>query len=63
MTDTHEVAARKEEEVERLRRAFGIAEDHREGETWDPDARARRQAERVIKRKVRSGDHSLWRGG
>jgi hypothetical protein len=24
ITDTHEVAARKEEEVERLRRAFGI---------------------------------------
>ena len=30
MTDTHEVAALKEEEVERLRRAFGIAQDHRE---------------------------------
>jgi len=54
MTDTHEVAARKEEEVARLRRAFGISDDHREGETWDPEARARRQAERVAKRKVNS---------
>jgi hypothetical protein len=34
MTDTHEVAARKEEEVERLRRAFGISEDHREVCCW-----------------------------
>ena len=52
LTDTHEVAARKAEEVERLREAFGISKDHQEGETWDPEAQARRKAEREQARKV-----------
>lgn len=30
--DTHVMAARKEEEIKKLRNAFGIAEDHAEGE-------------------------------
>lgn len=51
MTDTHEVAARKAEEIERLRNAFGIAQDHVEGETWDPEAQNRRREDRHRERE------------
>lgn len=45
------MAARKSEDIEKLRNAFGIAADHVEGETWDSEAQERRRQEREAKRR------------
>lgn len=56
-TDSHMISMRKEEEVLRLKAAFGIRDDFVEGEAFDPEAqearRAARQQEWEERRKQR----------
>jgi hypothetical protein len=46
------VAARKQEQMEKLRKALGIKEDIKWGEAFDPEAQARRKEEQKQVRGV-----------
>lgn len=49
--ETHAVAARKQEQMDKLRKALGLREDIKWGEAFDPEAQARRKEEQ---KKVRA---------
>lgn len=68
--DTHVMAARKEEEAAKFRRAFGIADDHVEGATTDHRVGEHRgvlflccRSERESKRSATESKCCLPRGG
>ena len=52
-SDTHSVAARKEAEMAKLANAFGVPQDFREGESFDPAAAAARRQQRDEEKAAR----------
>ena len=53
ITDTHEISARKSEENERLRSAFGIRSDFVAGSSFDPVAQEQRKKDREAERAAK----------
>ena len=51
--ETHQVAARKLVQMERLRGAFGLRGEHREGEAFDRELQEKRRQERIAEREER----------
>ena len=51
--DTHEIAARKEKQMEKMRHALGFREEIVEGEAFDRELQQRRKEERLAERKRR----------
>jgi hypothetical protein len=47
-SETHVLAAKKEKEIQKLKEAFNIRDDHIEGEAFDPHMRQRRREERKV---------------
>ena len=56
---THAVAQRKGQEMKRLAAAFGVREDHQEGEAFDPEMQEQRRQERAAAHEAR---HREWEG-
>jgi serine/arginine repetitive matrix protein 2 len=52
-TDTHEISARKNEENERLRAAFGIRDNFVSGSSFDPAAQEQRRKDREAERAAK----------
>jgi len=53
LDDTHEIAARKVKQMEKMRDALGFREDIVEGEAFDRELQQRRKEERIAERKRR----------
>lgn len=55
-SETHQMAVRKAEQMNRLREAFGYGEDIPEGEAFDQELQARRREERAAEREARQAE-------
>lgn len=53
LDDTHEIAARKVKQMEKMRDALGFREDIVEGEAFDRELQQRRKEERIAERRRR----------
>lgn len=53
-TETHEIAERKEEEIRRLRNAFGLGDSFVPGEAFDQDLQEQRKIERMKAYELRA---------
>lgn len=51
--ETHQVAARKMAQMDRLRGALGLGEGQREGEAFDRELQERRRQEKIAEREQR----------
>lgn len=60
-TDTHEISARKIEENERLRSAFGIGKDFVSGASFDPVVQEQRRKDREAQKAARFEQNKLDR--
>lgn len=51
--DTHAIAQRKEQHMERIRNAFGFKDDIREGEAFDRELQQEKRQQRIAEREAR----------
>ena len=52
-SETHEIARRKVEQMDKLRAAFGLGAEAKEGEAFDQELQEQRRQERIAEREAK----------